>query len=68
MNKQHLIREVQKLSDALAAADRHFAAEAQMNAALHMADTVRPAPLAMTVATALGTAEQLIADLQAEPE
>lgn len=67
MNKDNLIRELQKISDTLGAADRHFSAEGQMNAALHMSETVRPAPLAAAVATALGSAEQLIADLQAEP-
>lgn len=67
MNQDNLVRELQKVSDTLKAADRHFTAEAQMNAALHMAESVRPAPLAAAVSTALGSIEQLIVDVQAEP-
>ena len=51
-----IARELQKVLDVLEIVDRHFLHEAQMNAALHMAITVRPAPLASAVTT---TAEQM---------
>jgi len=63
-----LIRDLEKVSDALAAADRHFRAEAEMNAALHMSDTVRPAPLAAAVGTALFTIENVIERVRNETE
>jgi hypothetical protein len=40
-----LVRQLEKVRDTVAMADKHFTAEAEMNAALHMAPTVRPAPL-----------------------
>lgn len=46
------IREFEKTLDVLEQCERHFSAEAEMNAALHMSNTVRPAPLAAAVATA----------------
>lgn len=49
MNRSDVAREVHKLADVLRAADKHFTAEGEMNAALHMATTVRPAPLAAAV-------------------
>lgn len=66
MTRDDAVRELQKISDALNAADRHFTAEAQMNAALHMSDVVRPAPLAAAIGTALLTTERLIETLRAE--
>lgn len=43
------LREIDKLLEALVAADRHFMAEAEMNAALHLTDKVMPNPLAAKV-------------------
>lgn len=65
MNPTDLAREIQKIADVLAVVDRHFDYEAQMNAALHMALTVRPAPLAVAVATAKADADRLIEELTA---
>lgn len=45
-----VIREFEKALDVLEQCERHFSAEAEMNAALHMSNTVRPAPLAAAVA------------------
>lgn len=42
-------RQLTKVLDTLIVAKEHFFAEAEMNAALHMARDVRPAPLAMAV-------------------
>lgn len=53
-------REVQKVLDILEVVQRHFRHEAQMNAALHMAAEVRPAPLAAAVDTAVITLDKLI--------
>lgn len=43
------LREIEKLLDALTAAGRHFNAEAEMNAALHLTENVMPNPLAAKV-------------------
>lgn len=64
MDTANIIREIEKIKDALVWADRHFTAEAQMNAALHMAETVRPAPLASTIGIAIMSADQLLKDLK----
>jgi hypothetical protein len=45
-------RRLTKVLDTLIVVQEHLFAEAEMNAALHMAD-VRPAPLAMAVARAV---------------
>ena len=60
MNDADRIRELEKIQDVLLACDRHFNAEAQMNAALHMSTTVRPAPLAAATATAVESIRLLI--------
>lgn len=52
-----LIRELEKALDVLKVCERHFSAEAEMNAALHMTDNVRPNPLAAAVYTAVGGLE-----------
>lgn len=52
-----LIRELEKALDVLRVCDRHFSAEAEMNAALHMTENVRPNPLAAAVSTAVAGAE-----------
>lgn len=46
------LREIEKLLEALMAADKHFMAEAEMNAALHLTDKIMPNPLAAKVSTA----------------
>lgn len=43
------LREIEKLIEALTAAERHFDAEAEMNAALHLSEKVMPNPLASKV-------------------
>lgn len=47
------LREIEKLMDALMAADRHFMAEAEANAALHLSEKVLPNPLAAKVSGAV---------------
>jgi hypothetical protein len=47
------IRELEKALDVLRACARHFNAEAEMNAALHLSDNVLPNPLAAAVNTAV---------------
>lgn len=44
----------------LKACARHFNAEAEMNAALHMSDTVMPNPLAAAVNTAVAGGERAL--------
>lgn len=67
MKTQDMIRELEKILDALTWADLHFDAEASMNAALHLNATVRPAPLASEIASAKQGVERLLADLRAAP-
>lgn len=55
-------RELTKVLDVLKKANEHFHHEAMMNAALHMADTVRPAPLAAAVEGSVDTLIQLLED------
>jgi len=55
-----LKRELQKVFDVLVVVDHHFSHEAEMNAALHMATTIRPAPLAAAVSTAMENLSKLI--------
>jgi len=59
------LRELQKAADALAAADRHFQAEAEANAALHLAEP-RPNPLAAKVATQADAARRFLARFEDE--
>lgn len=54
------VRELEKALDVLEACERHFTAEAEMNAALHLADKVRPAPLAARVSTAVAEVARAI--------
>jgi len=54
------VRELRKVRATLEWVDRHFDAEAQMNAAKHMNDRVIPNPLAAAAATAFNTIHQLI--------
>lgn len=61
-----LARELQKIADVVDVIDTHFQAEAQMNAAQHMATTVRPAPLAMATTGAKDDLHRLIAELEEE--
>jgi len=48
-HKEDAARELDKAADALEAASRHFNALAKSNAALHLAQDVRPTPLAVLV-------------------
>jgi hypothetical protein len=61
-----LARELAKVADALAMADVHFQAEAEMNAALHMSPTIRPAPLAAAISTAHQELSRIISELEEE--
>lgn len=63
MTNIDLIRQLEKILDTVETTNKHFQAEAEMNAALHMNPTVRPAPLAVAVATARDDLTQLIVDL-----
>lgn len=56
------IRQLQKIRDVLVRADDHFSHEAKMNAALHMAIEVRPAPLASAVSQAMLDLDRILAD------
>lgn len=53
MSDADLVRQLEKAEEALAACDRHFAAAAEANAALHMSERVIPNPLASLVAITL---------------
>lgn len=64
MRPEDLVRELEKILDALTWADQHFDAEARMNAALHLNATIRPAPLASEIASAKQGVERLLADLR----
>jgi hypothetical protein len=64
MNSTDVAREVEKIADVLAMADKHFRAEGEMNAALHMATSVRPAPLASAVHGAYEDAVQLVTTIR----
>ena len=63
MNRNDLIRELEKIGDVLNAANTHFQSEAMMNAALHMSGSVRPAPLASAVQVACTSLDVLVQDL-----
>ncbi len=63
-----LKRELEKVSDALNWADRHFQAEGQMNAAAHMNHTVRLTPLASAIDLAALDVERLIEELSEEAD
>lgn len=56
---QDMARELGKIEFVLARVDQHFQHEAQMNAALHMSEQVRPAPLASAVEGALADVRRL---------
>lgn len=59
-----LARELQKIADVITYADRHFVAQGQADAALHMAPTVRYNPLSVAVSTAKYDIHRLIAELE----
>lgn len=52
-------REIQKIEDTLAKAHRFFVNRDTMNAAVHLAETVRYSPLTSEVETALEAANRL---------
>lgn len=58
-------RELEKISDAMDAAVRHFSAQAEADAALHMATVVRPNPLTVAVEAAAADLRRLIDELVA---
>lgn len=61
-----LVRELTKVADAIDAADRHFVAQGEADAALHMAPTVRYNPLSSAIATARDDIHRIIAELGEE--
>lgn len=65
---ENMKRELSKVLDVLKKANQHFQSEALMNAALHMAETVRPAPLAVAVQGAMQDLERLIGPTVTEKE
>lgn len=52
MNADDAARELDKAADALDAAAKHLRARNRADAALHMAETVRPSPLTVAVENA----------------
>jgi len=62
----NMIRELEKVADVLEVASRHFNHEAEMNAALHMATTVRPAPLGQEVSNTLFTLDGVLNTLKSK--
>lgn len=66
MRRNDLIRELDKILDTIEGAEKHFRAEAEMNAALHMSDTVRPAPLSVAVGLAADNLTRLLSRLSEE--
>jgi hypothetical protein len=59
-------RELDKAADVLDQVDRHLSAVAEGNAALHLAETVRPSPLAIRVETARDEARNSARRFRAE--
>ena len=59
-----LARNLHKIHDTLVMAAEHFEAEAKMNAALHMAREIRPAPLAMAVVAARDDLDRILNELE----
>lgn len=61
---EDMARQLGKVLDAVELAHKHFSAEADMNAALHMSATVRPAPLAVAIESARDDLVLLIGELE----
>lgn len=57
MSSEDTIRQIDKTLDVLRLVERSMQAEAEMNATKHMADTVRPVPLAGAVSSLIGDLE-----------
>ena len=57
MSVDDTIRQIDKGLDVLRKVDEMMEAEARMNAAKHLAETVRPNPLASAVSTLIGDYE-----------
>jgi hypothetical protein len=53
-------RQIEKALAVMRKVQEHFDHEAAMNAALHMSDVIRPAPLAAAVARAVIDLERLL--------
>lgn len=64
LSDENLARELQKILDVVMKVDEHLSFKDNMNAALHMSDTVRPTPLA----SAVNSAAQILYDLIAEAQ
>ena len=64
LNTENLVRELTKICDTIMVVNKHFQAEAEMNAALHMAANIRPAPLAAAVQTSYEDLVRLINSVQ----
>lgn len=58
-----LARELDKVHEVVTFALKHFRAEAEMNAALHMSPEVRPAPLAAAIDIASHDLARIYAEL-----
>ena len=61
-----LSRELTKISDTVSVACSHFEAQAQADAALHMATKVRPNPLTVAMLTAYADLVRLVNELNEE--
>jgi hypothetical protein len=57
MERSDLIRQIDKGLDVLYKVESMMGSEAQMNATKHLADTVRPVPLAGAVSSLIGDYE-----------
>jgi hypothetical protein len=55
-------RQVRKALDVMGKVQEHFDHEAAMNAALHMSDVVRPAPLAAAVSASVMDLARLLGE------
>lgn len=64
MNADDAARELDKAADALDAAAKHLRARNQSDAALHMAERVRPSPLTVAVENAAEQARKAAGSLR----
>lgn len=65
-NNNDLIRELEKIHDVLLKVQQQMFMQASANAALHMSDTVRPAPLVVALGIATTNLTNIIVNLQGE--
>jgi hypothetical protein len=57
MSAENIIRQIDKTLDVLYKVETMMRAEAEMNATKHLADVVRPVPLAASVSSLIGDLE-----------